>query len=223
MPASPPPQSVSTFRRPGGSSFGSRSRACVRRARPSCAWNAACCGAVWIPGGYNSSATNTEDEAYGVEMACRSSMGETVPVGGGRSLLSFGQESQHRCAAPQPSFHAMKSKFIFGIGVFLLLGGLLASELGLHLLTERFPIVSPSYRGWGEPDFYRLSREDSNAGHKWLVFLKLAGVVSLVGFTFVYLELRRGMVSTQPGPGGVEGEVTPAQLAANLNHTSDSQ
>ena len=99
----------------------------------------------------------------------------------------------------------MKSKIVFRIGVFLLLGGLLASELGLHFLTERIPIVSPSYRGWGEPAFYRLNREDSNAGHKWLVFLKLTGVVSLVGFTLVYLELRKCMVPTQRGPGTVEG------------------
>ncbi len=99
----------------------------------------------------------------------------------------------------------MKSKIVFGIGVFLLLGGLLASELGLHFLTKRIPIVSPSYRGWHEPDFYQLSRADSNAGHRWLVFLKLTGIVSLVGFTFVYLELRKGMVPTQRGPATVEG------------------
>ena len=111
----------------------------------------------------------------------------------------------------------MRSKILFGIGVFLLLGGLLASELGLHSLTERIPIVSLSYRGWSEPDFYRLSREDSNAGHKWLVFLKLTGVVSLVGFTLVYLELRKGMVPTQPGPSAVQGptqSVEPTRLAA---------
>ena len=99
----------------------------------------------------------------------------------------------------------MKPKIVFGIGVFLLLGGLLASELGLHFLTERIPIVSPSYRGWGEPDFYRLNREDSNAGHKWLVFLKLTGVVSLVGLALVYPKLRKGIVPTQRGPGTVEG------------------
>ena len=99
----------------------------------------------------------------------------------------------------------MKSKTCCGIGVILLLGGLLASELGLHFLTQRIPIVSPSYRGWGEPDFYRLTREDSNAGHKWLVFLKCNGVVSLVGFALVYLELRKGMVSPQPEPGTVSG------------------
>ena len=99
----------------------------------------------------------------------------------------------------------MKSKTGFGIGVVLLLGGLLASELGLHFLTQRIPIVSPSYRGWGEPDFYRLTREDSNAGHMWLAFLKLTGVVSLVGFTLVYLELKKAMVPTQRGPGTVEG------------------
>jgi len=98
----------------------------------------------------------------------------------------------------------MKSKIVFGMGVFLLLGGLLVSELGLHFLTHRIPIVSPSYRGWGEPDYYRLSREDSNAGHTWLVFLKLTGVVSLVGFTLVYVELRKGMDSTQRESGKVE-------------------
>jgi hypothetical protein len=128
----------------------------------------------------------------------------------------IGRESQDRCAAPN-SFHAMRSKILFGIGVFLLLGGLLASELGLHFLTARIPIVSPSYRGWGEPDFYQLNREDSNAGHKWLVFLKLTGVVSLVGFTLVYLELRKGMVRTQRGPGTVEGltqSVEPTRPAA---------
>jgi hypothetical protein len=99
----------------------------------------------------------------------------------------------------------MKSKIIFGIGVVLLLGGLLTSELGLHFLTKRIPIVSHSYRGWGEPDFYRLSRADSNAGHNWLVFLKLSGVVSLVGFTLVYQELRKCIVATQREPGGVVG------------------
>jgi hypothetical protein len=111
----------------------------------------------------------------------------------------------------------MKSKTVFGIGVVLLLGGLLASELGLHFLTERIPIVSPSYRGWGEPEFYRLNREDSNAGHNWLVFLKLTGVVSLVGFTLVYLELRKGLVPTQRGPGTLEGlktSVEPTRPAA---------
>ena len=99
----------------------------------------------------------------------------------------------------------MKSKVTLGIGGFLLLGGLLVSELGLHFLTKRIPIVSPSYRGWGEPDFYRLSQEDSNAGHRWLVFLKLTGVVSLVGFTVVYLELKKHMAPTQAGAGRVEG------------------
>jgi hypothetical protein len=85
----------------------------------------------------------------------------------------------------------MKSKIVFGMGVVLLLGGLLTSELGLHFLTKRIPTVTPSYRGWGEPDFYRLSREDSNAGHKWLQFLKLNGVISLVGFALVYQKLRK--------------------------------
>jgi len=91
------------------------------------------------------------------------------------------------------------------IGIFLLLGGLLVSELGLHFLTKRIPIVSPSYRGWGEPEFYRLSREDSNAGHRWLVFLKLTGVVSLGGFIVVYLELKKHMAPTRVGSGTAEG------------------
>lgn len=95
----------------------------------------------------------------------------------------------------------MKSNIVFGLGVFLLLGGLLASELGLHFLTGHIPIVSPSYRGWDEPAFYRLSREDSNAGHKWLVFLKLSGVVSLAGFALVYLERRKGMGPAERGSG----------------------
>jgi len=105
----------------------------------------------------------------------------------------------------------MKSKIVFGIGVFLLLGGLLASELGLHFLTGRIPIVSPSYRGWGEPDFYQLKREDSTAGHKWLVFLKLTGVVSLVGFALVYLEVKKGMVPTHLGLRTVEGLTKSAE------------
>lgn len=111
----------------------------------------------------------------------------------------------------------MKSKIIFRVGVFLLLGGLLASELGLHFLTGRIPIVPHSYRGWDEPDIYALKREDSNAGHNWLVFLKLAGVVSLAGFTLIYLELRKGMFPTQCGPGMVEGltkSVEPTRSAA---------
>ena len=94
----------------------------------------------------------------------------------------------------------MKAKFLVGLGIFLLLGGVLASELGLHFLTKRIPILSPSYRGWGEPDFYRLSREDSNTAHRWIMFLKLNGVVCLVGFTILHLQLRR-----RNGTGSVNG------------------
>jgi len=107
----------------------------------------------------------------------------------------------------------MKSKILLEVGIILLLGGLLVSELGLHFLTKRIPIVSPSYRGWGEPDYYRLSREDSNAGHRWLVFLKITGVVSLVGFTVVYLELKKHTSPTQAGSGTVEGSTKPAEPA----------
>ncbi len=113
----------------------------------------------------------------------------------------------------------MKTKSVVWLGMFLLLGGILTSELGLHLLAKHIPIVSPSYRGWGEPDFYHLSSEDSKAGHRWIVFLKLNGIVCLVGFTILYLQLRKhalcergqsdsaeghpnSVESTRPGTGG---------------------
>lgn len=91
----------------------------------------------------------------------------------------------------------MKSRFALGIGVFLLFGGLIASELGLHHLTKRIPIVPHSYRGWDEPAYYTLSREDSNAAHNLLLFLKSTGVVCLVGFTLIHLHTGKRMIPSK--------------------------
>ena len=84
----------------------------------------------------------------------------------------------------------MKSTLLVALGLFLLLGGLIASELTLHVLTKHIPTVSPSHRGWNEPDFYRLSRDDSNAAHQLIVFLKIDGIVCLIGFMILYYATR---------------------------------
>ena len=91
----------------------------------------------------------------------------------------------------------MKRKLILSVGMFLLLGGILSSELGLYFLRTRIPRVSASYRGWNEPPSYVLSREDSNGSHRWIVFLQLNGVVCLLGFGLMYSELRRHTLETQ--------------------------
>lgn len=101
----------------------------------------------------------------------------------------------------------MMARIAYTFGVFLLLGGLIASELGLHHLTKRIPIVPHSYRGWDEPAYYALSREDSNAAHNLLLFLKSTGVVCMVGFTLIHLHTRKRMIPPQGEPDSVKVQI----------------
>ncbi len=91
----------------------------------------------------------------------------------------------------------MKRKLILPVAIFLLLGGILSSEMGLYFLGKRIPRVSPSYLGWGEPSSYVLSREDSNGSHHWIMFLQMNGVVCLIGLLMIHIELRRHAFQTE--------------------------